>query len=359
MEPAATRAPFPGLLPVAPSAVLALLLVMLLAACTPAARPGNAPPAPGAGLVWPAPPAPARLEYVRSFSRLEDFGLRRPWYRRLADWITGRDTLHFVRPTDVLRTAAGIYYVADPGSRGVHRLDPDQARHRLIRRRGGRPLPSPVGLAADVRGRVYVTDSALGQVYVIEPGSRYAEAWPTEEPLQRPTGIALGHGDGRVYVCDTLAHRVRIFDREGRLLRDLGRRGEGEGEFNFPTMIRLDPEGRLLVADSLNFRIQIFAPDGSFLGSFGHHGDATGDMARPKGVAADADGHIYVVDSIFHAVQVFDERGTFLLNVGSQGRGPGEFWLPTGIFITAGGEVYVADSHNHRVQVLRYLGGRP
>ena len=332
-----------------PVALLGMVLAVL--ACSSTAKLENPVP-----LVWPASPAEPRITYLKSFSRPEDLGITRGFFQRMADLLFGATEAHLVRPMAVV-AVGDLVYVADPGAKGVHRFDPKSGSYDLIRAPDDEPLPSPVGLARGVAGEVYVSDSALGKVFVIRPGAKIASPLPLSVKLGQPTGIAFDAATQRLFVVDTSAHRVNVFDRNGALESSFGGRGIEEGKFNYPAFIWLTPQGQLYVTDSLNFRVQSFDQQGHFVAKFGRLGDGTGDLARQKGVATDSYGHIYIVDAMFHAVQVFDESGRFLLSLGTLGRDRGEFWLPTGIFIGEDNVIYVADSYNQRVQVLRYVGG--
>lgn len=331
---------------------LGLLLVLgALSACAPL------PPKPEeqAALVWPDLPNPPRISFVRQFSRPDDLGIDKGLFQRLGELIFGARDVRLIRPMAVL-ASNGVVYVADPGANGVHRFEPKAGRHELIVGDGGLALPSPVGLALGSAGEVYVTDSERAQVLVIRPGA--ATATPLALPaMVQPTGIAFDRRSGNLYVADTGAHRVNVFKPDGTLVFTFGRRGDAVGEFNYPTLIWLDPAGRLYVTDSLNFRIQMFDREGKYLSDFGQVGDGLGDNIRPKSVAADSHGHIYVVDALHSALQIFDVAGRYLLSVGNIGGDRGEFWLPTGIFIDENDVIYVADSYNQRVQVFRYIGG--
>jgi DNA-binding beta-propeller fold protein YncE len=333
-------------------AMAALLLGLALSGCvTPAQNLEDSAP-----LVWPAAPDAPRIAFVKAFSRPEDLGISRGFFQRVADLVFGHDESRLVRPMAVV-AVGDVIYVADPGAKGVHRFDQKEGSHELIHAAGGGPLLSPVGLALGEAGEVYVSDSALAAVFVIRPGAKEAVRLDLVASLGQPTGIAFDPVHGRLFVVDTSAHRVNVFSRDGVLETSFGRRGTGEGEFNYPTLIWRTPAGRLYVTDSLNFRIQSFDERGRFLSKFGGLGDGTGDLPRQKGVATDRYGHIYIVDSLFHALQVFDDRGRLLLSLGGMGRERGEFWLPTGLFIGADDKIYIADSYNQRVQVLRYIGG--
>lgn len=305
-------------------------------------------------LVWPHDPALPRVEFVKAFSRPADLGIGKSFFAQLKDMLFGESESRLVRPMAVVANG-GIVYVADPGARGVHRFDAAGGNYALVTADHA-PLPSPVGLARGSDGEIYVTDSRLAQVFVIRPGARTAVPLRLDVKLTQPTGIAFDGTSGRLYVADTAEHRIHIFERDGSLAGSIGRRGSGDGEFNYPTYLWRTPQGSLYVTDSLNFRIQVFDAHGRLNGQFGRQGDGTGDAARPKGIATDRHGHVYVVDALFNAFQIFDTTGRLLLPVGERGHGRGEFWLPTGIFIDDD-MIYIADSYNQRIQVLRYIGG--
>ncbi|MDP1901517.1 MAG: 6-bladed beta-propeller [Rubrivivax sp.] len=335
---------------------LAWLLGGLLAlgACAPVAlRPKDQAP-----LVWPEEvDVPARIEYVMAFSSPEEFGIGKGLLQRVGEFFFGPSEFRLVRPMAVL-AVKGVVFVADPGARGVHRFDRAGERYDLIGAEGGTALPSPVGLAAGRDGEVYVTDSVRAAVLVIRPGAKDAVALDVAK-MRQPTGIATDVATGRLYVVDTTAHQVNVFERDGALRSSFGVRGTGDGEFNYPTQIWRDGRGRIFVTDSLNFRIQVFDDQGRFLRQFGQAGDGTGDFMRHKGVATDSYGHVYVVDALANALQIFDEAGRLLLSLGTLGRKRGEFWLPTGIHVADNDEIFVADTYNGRVQVFRYIGGSP
>jgi len=307
--------------------------------------------------VWPAAPSSPRLAFVMSFSGGDDLRIGKGFLQQLRKLIGGPRQIRLVRPVAIVESSDNILFVADPGVRGVHRFDLERGGYHLIQGQNGQALPSPVALAAGLSGEVYVTDSRLAAVYVIEPGKTEAVKVPLQALLARPTGLALDPPSGRLYLVDTGSHEIKVFARDGALLKKFGHRGTGTGEFNYPTMIWMSNEGEILVSDSMNFRTQVFDSAGNFLRQFGEAGDGAGHLAQPKGIATDSHGHVYIADSMTHSVQIFDRSGDFLFKLGYRGEGPGEFWLPAGIFIGDRDTIYVADSYNGRIQVFRYIGG--
>lgn len=285
----------------------------------------------------------------------------------------------FVLPVAVAFGPEGRLAVADAGRRAVHLFVPEKpsnpksdrsapgedaflpGRYSTLTGDPASPLVSPVGLAFTEDGRLYVSDSA-GQVVAFDAAGEllWTHRSVGETAWQRPTGLAWSPSTQRLFVVDTLAHRVFALHPDGTPAFDFGGRGEGPDAFNFPThLARGEASGApaLWVTDTLNFRIRWLDEQGHALGAFGHHGDGSGDLAMPKGVAIDRDGIVYVVDSLFDNVQLFDREGNFLLTLGRRGTAPGEFWLPSGIAVSPAGELYVADTYNRRVQVFRIQEG--
>ncbi len=306
--------------------------------------------------VWPPAPNKAKIKHIGNIYDQNDLGISKGFLDMLSDMALGKEENHLVLPIAVVENGHGQFLVSDPGVKAIHRFDLHEGRYKLIKLKGGKDFQSPVGLAADSEGNVYIADSELAKIYIVYKGDDEAQELPLNENFIRPTGIAVDRNTGWIYIVDTAAHAISVFDHDRSLIRRIGHRGEGEGEFNYPTYIWKEKNGGLLVADSLNFRIQRFDKHGQYIAKFGYPGTAMGDLSRPKGVAEDSYGHIYVVDSLFHNIQLFDSSGSLLMHFGVQGAGPGEFWLPVGIYISDDNFIYVCDSYNKRVQIFQYIG---
>ncbi len=300
--------------------------------------------------VWPDPPQQARIRLVGTFGRPEDIGIRPSVFGRIWHWIVGAEARDMVRPYSFAALGSRLA-VTDPGAGAVHVYDLSRGSYERIDKAGRQLLRSPVG-AVMLEDALYVADSALAGIFVFDADGKLAR---TLNDIQRPTGLAWDPGGKRLYVTDTMSHSIVVLDRDGERLFAFGRRGTGNGEFNFPSHITV-ADGRLYVNDTMNFRIQVFDLDGKFLSSFGKHGDSAGNFAQPKGVGLDSEGHIYVVDALFNRVQIFNADGELLLVFGGDGGSPGDFWLPSGLLIVED-RIYVADSYNQRVQVFQFLGG--
>jgi len=331
------------------------LAVTLLCGC---ATRGPAESTPAEPVVWPPPPAQARIAHVSSFSTPEDLGIHRGWLRRFFSYMAGgARPPRMIRPFSVAVSPGGVIAVADPDARSVHVFDTRKGAYRRMTGAEGAPFVSPIGVAAGPSEEFFVSDSARARVDRYDAQGRWKGSVGAEGEFLRPTGLAFDPVRSLLYVVDTLAHRVLVFDDGGRRVRAFGSRGTGEGQFNFPVAVAVGPDGRIYVSDALNYRVQIFTPSGEYRGAFGSPGTGPGQIDKAKGIAVDRDGHVYLVDALHDVVQVFDGSGRLLAVLGGTGAAPGEFWLPAGICIDGEDRIFVADSSNGRVQILRYLGG--
>ncbi len=307
---------------------------------------------------WPAAPAAARLRFLTSIEGPKVAGVNRVGglLRKLIGLDkageVARDRL--VQPTGIF-VRDGVVYIADPAAQRVLRFDESDGQGTWWPRSRRVEFASPVSVAGSADGRLFVLDSLLRKVFILDPEGRIEGALEGDpQKLGRPAAIAVS--DKYVFVSDVQNHRIAVFGLEGTFVHAFGRRGTDQGEFNFPTYLWYDKAaGRLSVTDSGNFRVQWFSPDGVYQGEFGSNGNRPGYLARPRGLARDSEGHVYLSDAAFDAVQIFNEKGRLLLFVGKAGGRPGEFSMPGGIFIDSRARVYVADTYNRRVQVFQYL----
>lgn len=185
------------------------------------------------------------------------------------------------------------------------------------------------------------------------------------------TGITVD-SQGRLYVADTGAHQIQIFDSNGSFVRSIGGFGSALGQLNEPRGVAVDAQGNIYVADTWNARIVKYSPDGEPQASWGSGDQDLGDGRRatitegdpvrneaiplgffgPRGLAIDAQNRLYIADTGNKRVVVTDLEGNYQYQLGYAGAEPGAFSEPTGVALDVQGNLYVADTWNGRVQVF-------
>jgi DNA-binding beta-propeller fold protein YncE len=330
---------------------------MLLVACA------SAPPQEPVEeeLTYPAPPAEARFVFERTlrFNENVEQPASSEFFKRL---LTGapKEVRGLVKPLDIA-VFQGRVYVTDTIQRAVVLFDIPGGRYLEFGKQEPGQLTKPTGIATSPAGDVFVADTGAQSVLVYDSEGHYLRAIGNAEKLQRPVDVAIDAPRQRLYVVDTggvdsMQHSVVAFDlRSGDYIATIGTRGEAPGQLNLPLQACVDGNGRLFVVDSGNFRVQAFAPDGSLELAFGALGRYPGQFARPKGIACDPLGNVYVVDAAFGNFQIFDPAGQLLLFVGKRGEASrgGTYMLPAGIAIDYDGRIYVVDQFFRKVDIFR------
>ncbi|MGB8959242.1 MAG: NHL repeat-containing protein [Candidatus Aminicenantales bacterium] len=143
-------------------------------------------------------------------------------------------------------------------------------------------------------------------------------SFPQEEELRKDAGLWGARymtidGTGDLFISDSRAHRILMFDSSGRFIRSIGKKGQAPGEFLFPRGIAHDGKG-LIVNDTGNHRLQFFDSNGGFLSSFAVY-------KTYYEIAASEDGKIYAApirtEEADPLVDVFDRRGKIVLSFGT------------------------------------------
>ena len=241
---------------------------------------------------------------------------------------------------------------------------------------------SPYGVDV-ANGKLYVVDSYNQRVQVygsLSGTPTYLDTIGSGSPVtdntgfDEPAGVAVANG--KLYVLDTLNHRVQIYTNLSGTPTYLDTIGTGSSVrhpantgFNSPYGVTV-ANGKLYVADYDNHRVQIYtnlSGTPTYLNTIGtgsrvNHPANTG-FNNPYGVTV-ADSKLYVADYDNHRVQVYTNLLSGMptyentIGTGSAVTDDTGFSGPYGVTV-ANGKLYVADSGNHRVQIYTNLSGTP
>jgi len=78
--------------------------------------------------------------------------------------------------------------------------------------------------------------------------------------------LAIGK-NGELFVADNQVPIIRMFDKNGNFLRNVGRQGRGPGEYLRIGGVRSFPDGRLAIWDLGNLRVTVYDRSGNFVES--------------------------------------------------------------------------------------------
>jgi len=245
-------------------------------------------------------------------------------------------------------------------------LEIDANTGKLISSWGANTFLVPHGITIDAQNNVFLTDVSLQQVFkfshdgklIFAVGEPRVGAWDATH-FNEPTDIAI-RPDGTFYVSDGYVNsRVALFDRNGKWLREWGKKGSGEGEFTNPHGLVFVPGNTdVLVADRQNSRLQLFDRVGKFKRQWTGVKDAQ-TTGRIFCVAADSDRSFYLgirradYDVEHTGVVKLDRDWKIVASIGFGKPGDPVFNAVHDIAVGRDGSIYVAETRTKRVVKLR------
>jgi DNA-binding beta-propeller fold protein YncE len=211
------------------------------------------------------------------------------------------------------------------------------------------PLIKPYGLSVHA-GKIFVCDTVAGVIEVFDlKKSRASYFSPQGEgKLRLPINISVD-ADGTRYVADTGRNQVLIYGDDGTFLEALGKKDEMK-----PADVAVTAD-RIYVADLLNHCVRVYSKSGhQLLFTIPTDAKATvGKLFSPTNLAVDQPGNrLLVSDTGGNVVQVYDLSGKFLRSIGHAGVAPGLFARPKGVAVDRQGLAYVVDAATQVVQIF-------
>lgn len=245
-------------------------------------------------------------------------------------------------PIRILADPSGNYYVSDPRGGGVLKYNRNGKLLLVFK-----TVRDASGLAFAQNGELLVTHGTTVARLDINTGNIIG----TFGTFSRAQGIAVDVS-GAVYVTDSVNDCVQKFDSSynpvpiathnaAKPVNSFGTTGLSIGQFKRPSGITYEKvSGQLAVADSLNGRIQFFSQAGTPTGTLGSFGSGPLKFTMPKGIVFEYQGtpaavsRYYVVDSFQSNVQVIDATtNAFLGYVGEYGYAQGNLVSPSDVQI--------------------------
>ncbi|MGD0787247.1 MAG: NHL repeat-containing protein [Terracidiphilus sp.] len=240
----------------------------------------------------------------------------------------------FIYPIGIATDSAANVYVADKVSNTIRKISPEGVVTTLAGTAGvtghadgigeNASFNSPVGVAADRKGNVYVADYGNDLIRKVAPNGAVTTlagaagvAGNTDgiggnASFSLPYGIATD-GAGNVFVTQISSHTIRKITPAGVVTTLAGKAGvtgheDGIGadaRFYFPHGVATDAVGNVYVADYGNNTIRKITPSGVVTTIAGKAGesaeyDGIGGAARfsePMAVATDAKGSVFVLEA--------------------------------------------------------------
>ena len=233
---------------------------------------------------------------------------------------------------------------------------------------------NPYGVAVDASGNVYVADPGNSTIRKITSAGvvttlagtagvlGHADGIGSAASFSDPYGVAVDVS-GNVYVSDSGNNTIRKITPAGvvtTLAGTAGVRGSADGtgsaaSFSYPYGVAVDASGNVYVTDYLNNAIRKITSAGAVT-TFG----GVAPFSNPSGVAIDVSGNVYVADSGNNLIRNITSAGVVTTLAGNAAANSGNadgtgsaalFSTPTGVAVDASGNVYVTDRFNNNIRI--------
>ena len=245
-------------------------------------------------------------------------------------------------------------------------------------------LNNPFGIAIHYNtGNVYIADTNNHRVQVFSCNGDYLFMF--SEMMNQPMGICISQNT--VFVTQYDSHCINMYELEGKLIKSVGSKGNGEAQFKYPHGLDVsDRTNNIYVCDFNNNRIQILTEELKYHSMLGinllrhpHDVKVTRDRIlvlacsdpcmfvfdsdhvltnrlitrgvdkqtnSPRCFDIDREYNIIMSDRENHYVYVFNQEGEQIHKFGKEGQGIGEFYCPRGIALDNTGRIIVVCHKN-------------
>ncbi len=204
----------------------------------------------------------------------------------------------FYSPYDIHASAVLDIFVADYNNHRIERYDKDlnyiSSFYSNQNWESHLQFGYPKSIASSIHGELFIIDAENIRLLKLNsfglPEISFGGLAEGKGRLLQPIQLAISRDD-RIYVSDSRANKVMVFDYFGNYLTELGTDFLKE-----PQGIFYDPLNRLLVADTGNKRVVVFKNDGDLLFLWSKISDCIGSFQQPIDVAA-FQHQVFVLDS--------------------------------------------------------------
>jgi len=272
---------------------------------------------------------------------------------------------------------------------------------------GNGQLSTPMDLALDDNGNVYVADAGNNRIQKFDSQGQFLLSFGTkgdqDGQFRSLQSVVVDH-TGNIFTIDLTPYaspslsavpmkvRFQKFNSQGQYLQNWSateRDPQGPYNYQYPRRLKVDKQNTIFMLDSYFGRYSLFlavvrfdnncqylgkqdyqAPASSmaldaqnnvyflnYLDSYVYYYNSQGvlvnkwlynnqgnsQFAKPKAIATGPGNYIYIVDTGNYRVQKIDSGSGFVLSWGSYGSGPGQFGELNAIAVDQQGNVYTSE----------------
>ena len=197
-------------------------------------------------------------------------------------------------------------------------------------------------------GNIYITDEYNNRVQVFSYNGDYLFMF--SEKMNNPSGICVFQNT--LFVTQIIGHCVNMYELEGKLIKSVGSKGNGEAQFNLPHGIDVsDRNHNICVCDCYNNRVQILTEELKYHSMLG-----IGMFTHPRDIKVTRD-RVLVLDVSNPCMFIFNSEHLLINRILTRGSGK-QTSSPRSFDIDRDHNIMMSDNCNHCVYVFNKEGER-
>ncbi len=209
-----------------------------------------------------------------------------------------------------------------------------------------------ISVKPDAHGNIWVFHRSEPPILEFDASGKFLKSFGNGMFVQ-PHGLEID-AEGNIWTTDQNAkdgkgEQVIKFSPDGKVLMTLGKAGvpgNGQAMFNGPCDVAIAANGDIFVADGhggdTNARVVKFSKEGKYLKEWGKKGSGPGEFDTLHSMAMDSKGRLFVADRGNSRIQIFDQEGNFIAQWKQFGR-------PSGLYISKNDMLYAVDSQSDQM----------
>jgi sugar lactone lactonase YvrE len=235
------------------------------------------------------------------------------------------------------------YYVVD--ARAGKIISFDRQGKELARFDAAGQLIQPVAMVRDKKGRLWISDRSLNQVFHVDLKTRKVDRFLVKHRHLAqvvPDRLALDESD-KLYMIDVGSGRILKYDADFTLLAEFLPPPGGRGFFDLKIK-----GSKLYALDSISSTVSSFTLDGKLIQNV----SLPERIVMPVALEIDDAGNLYILDRHGREVVVCDKHGRLRYSFFSPGLIPGRLSHGSALLFDWQGNLCVADERNGRVEIV-------
>ncbi len=257
------------------------------------------------------------------------------------------------KPHGVSADVKGNIYVTDTGN---HRLQKFTPQGELVSFIGGfgwerEQFQFPIDIFVYNSLDIFIADSDNNRIerYDKDLNSitsyQQNENWNSRFQFEFPNSVCLSlHGD--FFIVDSENDRIIKLNPSFEPELSFGDYDWGQGVIEEASHVFVSKSDMVYVTDSAAHKILVYDYFGNYLFDIGAE-----VLESPRGLYVDDRENIFVADAGRHQIVAFDKTGRLILQMGSRSTKFAGFREPSDVTICRD-KLYVADTQNHRIQIF-------